>query len=140
MEQTTRRFRRRNFWLIAEDGANYLLSVDLPGSKGEGALAVFSFEEEAKAYLRLGVSRGHCHVEEVGCKQLLSMLLSGAYRYFRWVALDPMAEQLCAPESLELVSIRREDFLALLVSRWADSERPTAGVGAGTPRGTTSER
>jgi len=121
------------FWMIVggakEDGASPL-GVDLPG-EGEGALAVFSFEEEeAQAYLRLGAPEGgHWRVEEVGPKELLVSMFSGACSRVRWVALDPMPE-VSGRLAVALVGVGREGFLELLSAR-ASPGTPAAGEGAG---------
>ncbi len=121
------------FWLIMEEteDASSPLSVDLPGNTGEGALAVFSFKEEAQAYLRLGAPRGRWRIEEVEAMELASMLLWGACSGVGWVALDPMPE-LSGRSMIALLSMNRKDFLGLLSSlARAEPRMPTASMRSG---------
>ncbi len=131
---------RTLFWLIVagteEDGASPL-SVDLPG-EGEGALAVFSFAEEAQAYLRTRAPEGHWRVEEVEPEELVSMLLSGTCSCVGRVALDPMPE-LSAHLTIGLVGVSREAFLNLLSSAPGRPRTPPASVGASAGSGTDFE-
>jgi hypothetical protein len=99
---------RRPLWIARRDrdGWTGFLAVG-------GALAVFSFKEEAQMYLRVGAPAGRWRVEKTEPGELASMLLgpcSGAER----VALDPMPE-VGARAVVRLVSISRESFLGLLM-------------------------
>ncbi len=131
---------RTLFWLIVagteEDGASPL-SVDLPG-EGEGALAVFSFAEEAQAYLRMRALKGHWRVEEVESEELVSMLLSGSCSSVGWVALDLMPE-LGGHLTIGLVGMSREAFLDLLSLAPGRPRTPPASVGASAGSGTDFE-
>ncbi len=105
------------FWLIVggtdEDGA-IPLGVDLPG-EGEEALAVFSFEEEARMYLRLNAPEGRWCVEVIEAEKLASMLLWGGLSWVKRLALDPMPPQSVICKANDLVCVSRETFLDLLL-------------------------
>ncbi|MDP9479376.1 MAG: hypothetical protein M3R38_27510 [Actinomycetota bacterium] len=86
--------RSPSWWLIVggESGLAEVLALKLAG--GEEVLAVFSFEEEAELFLRLGAGGGGSPrrgwvARETGAGELASLLLgqlSGVGR----VALDPL--------------------------------------------------
>lgn len=125
MAQTNQKDWGPHFWLFvggeSEGGGAGLLAVDIP-CRGR-ALAVFSFEEEAQAYLRLAAPRGHWRVEELEAEELASMLLSGACSGFCLVGLDPLPE-IWGWEANRLVCMSRERFVSRLL---ALERRPAIG-------------
>ena len=86
-------------------------------SGGEQALPVFSFEEEAELFVRLGASfaGGGWLARETGAGELVSLLLgplSGVER----VALDPLPGRL-AGTVIDLLSTDRATFIERLLLR-----------------------
>jgi len=129
--QTNRRERRARLWLIVgreeEGGEPRPLAVDVPGGVGR-ALAVFSFEEEARMYLRLGAPKGRWRVQETRPEELASLLLSETRPGVRRVALDPMGEIL-AREANRLLSTSRESFLSRLLAPGPEGAAGSTGRG-----------
>ena len=95
----------RSFWLIVEQrcGGPEVSTI------GRDMLPVFSFREEAKAFLRLGKFSDRWSVRESTCGELVS-LLYGPCRRVRHVALNPL------PEVFDLVSMSREAFVEALLA------------------------
>lgn len=105
---------RRRFWLIEnnEEGRSKALTVYL--ARGEMALPVFSHEEEAETFLRLGGASGEgWRVEETAAGDLVSMLY-GPCAGVEKVALDPLPIS-CG--MIDLVSLDRGRFMRSLVGR-----------------------
>ena len=102
------------FWLIARhnNAQLELLTIDAGGEK---ALPVFSFEEEAEAFLNLGVLRTHWWIRETTPRELVSMLYGPCAGVGR-VALDPLPE-LGGEAIVGLVSLSRERFCKNLRDR-----------------------
>ena len=80
---------------------------------GRTVLPVFSFEEEAALYLRLG-TRGSCWVRPIGPGELVS-LLYGPCREVDLVALDPMSDVVLPDVMNKLVSLERGRFVDVLL-------------------------
>jgi hypothetical protein len=109
------------YWLIAKNDNRRLevLTTGEPG--GEEVLPVFSHEEEAEMFLRLGqVAFEGCQTRESTSGELISVLYGPCAGVER-VALDPLPEMLTA-RTVELVSLSRERFVDLVLSR----DRPLA--------------
>ena len=85
---SARPHRRMPFWLIARDGASRWEPLTTRLADGRRALCVFSFEEEARLFLRLGTEDGW-RVRTIGVGELVSVL-SGPCRQDKLVALDPL--------------------------------------------------
>ena len=83
------------------------------GIAGE-VLPVFSFEEEAEMFLRLGVPEKGWWIRESTCGELASVLY-GPCRDVEQVSLDPLPDMVCG-EMVGLVSMSREDFVGALLS------------------------
>ncbi len=98
----------RLFWLIAkvEAGRVGLLTTNL--AEEEKALPVFSFQDEARMFLELGVS-GCWRVRETTTDELTSVLFSLCPGVDR-VVLDPLPVPF-AQALMDLVSIGREAFM-----------------------------
>jgi len=74
-------------------------------------LPVFSFEEEAEMFLRLGLlEKEGWRVRETTCGELTSVLY-GMCRDVTHVSLDPL------PGMVELVSLSRKTFVRTLLAR-----------------------
>ncbi len=130
MARTTQKPRSATLWLIVGGeregiGAKPLV-LDLAGEE-EGALAVFSFVEEAQMYLQNAApQQGSWRVEEVEAGELVSMLVWGSCSQVKWVALDPMPPQVVGScEANRLVCTNWQDFLGLL--RGESEEAPMVG-------------
>jgi hypothetical protein len=108
--------RATSWWLIVSHESNVMEVMALRLADGAEVLPVFSFEEEAKLFLRLGVPDGRWLVRETAAGELASLLLgplSGVDR----VALDPLPGKL-GGLLVALLSIRRREFVArLLIDR-----------------------
>ncbi len=99
---------RRAFQLIVRQRTKGL-EVFTIGNTGE-ALPVFTFEEEAEIFFRLGVPEKECwRLREVTNEELASVLY-GPCREVTSVSLDPV------PGIVELVSLSRERFIEALLS------------------------
>ena len=95
------------FWLIArhDNGQLELLTIDAGGKK---ALPVFSFEEEAEAFLSLGAPETYWWIRETTPRELVSMLYGPCAGVGR-VALDPLPG-LGGEGRVDLLSLGRERF------------------------------
>ncbi len=103
---TTRPVDRRH-WLIANNEiAQEVLTVYYGD---EEVLPVFSFPEEAEAFLWLGRFESEWWIKASSPVQLAS-LLSGPCVGVGWVALDPLL-----PSSLGFVSLDRKGFMRYLL-------------------------
>jgi hypothetical protein len=109
------------YWLVArnENGRLEVLTTGLAG--GEEALPVFSHEEEAEMFLRLGrVGLDGWQARESTAGELISVLY-GPCKGVKRVVLDPLPEMV-AERTVGLVSLSRERIVDLVLSR----ERPLA--------------
>jgi hypothetical protein len=112
---TTRRF--ETSWLLVRDdlGAGPPQVLTLGAGLDGRVLPIFSFEEEAQLFLRLGGLGGGWHASRRGAADLVSVLLD-ACPDARRIALDPIPE--IGPHGPhDLVSLSREDFVGLLTGR-----------------------
>ena len=115
---TQRRLGRSNmvYWLITKDenGRSEVLVISFAST--EEALPVFSHEEEAELFLRLWEVEGEgWQVRESTAGEIISVLYEPSVGVKR-VALDPLPEMV-AERTLGLVSLSRERFLELVLSR-----------------------
>jgi hypothetical protein len=108
--------RRRPYWLLASirRGRVEVLTTSL--ADGRRVLPVFSFEEEAKLYLRLGI-RDSWQIRQTGPGELVSLLCS-LCKEVELVALDPMSD-LETDVMSRLVSLERDRFVDILLHREA---------------------
>jgi len=117
------------FWVVCPDGFRGPLAVDLPDLGRAGAVALFSFEDEALLYLGLRGLNGSdaLRARRVSGAGLLP-LLCGRWAGYRSVALDPIPE-LDAGTLLPLTITSRERFVRFLrsvVEREAVASLPAA--------------
>ncbi len=105
-----------SYWLLVrnENGGLEALVTDLAG--GEEALLVFSHEEEAEMFLRLGHAGFDVWQARESTSGELISVLYGPCAGVERVALDPLPEMLTA-RTVELVSLSRERFLEFVLSR-----------------------
>jgi hypothetical protein len=102
------------FWLIARHGAGGLDPLTTELTDGRSALNIFSFEEEARLFLRLGTCGGW-RVRATGIGELLSVL-SDPCREVELVALDPLP-QLEAGVLNGLLCVDRERFAGFFLRK-----------------------
>jgi hypothetical protein len=101
------RIRPKTFWLIVRNDADQQMIFELETGSGEMSLPIFSFEEEAQLFLRLGGLEGHWRASETDAATLAETC-SGA----EYVVLDPFPE--VGFDALgDAVSLRWEVFLDL---------------------------
>ena len=114
-----RRTHPRRFWLIARHrtGGMEVLTTNL--ARGGEALPVFSFEEEANMFLRLGALGDDWRERETAGGELVSVLCGPCAGVDR-VVLDPVPLPGSLVEGLNgLLSTGREAFMrSLLNPRW----------------------
>jgi hypothetical protein len=108
--------RRNSYWLITQRrrGRVDLLTMGL--ADGRSVLPVFSFEEEAALFLRLGV-QGSWQVRRTEAGELVSLLYS-LCREIDLVALDPVSD-VEADVVNRFVSLGRKRFADVLLRREA---------------------
>jgi hypothetical protein len=112
MLNKSRALMRRPLWIITsyQNNRTEVLTID-PDAEG-GFLAVFSFEEEAQAFLGLlgdGEKRKGWQSEQTKAGELVSVLL-GPCAEVKRVALDPLPLPL-GRAMVPLVSVNRDTFL-----------------------------
>src|SRR5918997_5663903 len=111
------------FWLVAKDGNCSIetLTVDCGGHE---ALAVFSHEEEAELFLRLGKIDDGWRVRESSAGEIVSLLF-GPCAGVGSVVLDP--SPLMESEMMGLVRVGRDRFLDLITSPARKRPPPRSG-------------
>jgi hypothetical protein len=134
-----RRTHPRRFWLIARHrtGGMAVLTTNL--ARGGEALPVFSFEDEANMFLRLGALGDDWRARETTGGELVSVLCGPCAGVDR-VVLDPIPLPGSLVEGLNgLLSTGREAFMrSLLNPRWF---RPPGSWGShARRRASVSER
>jgi hypothetical protein len=120
-----RRNYSRRFWLVAEyrTGGMEVLRITL--ASGEEALPVFSFEDEAKMFLKLGTSCSGWRVRVTTVGELVSVLFGPCAGVGR-VVLDPLPDPF-AEALMDLAGMGRETFMA---SHLGMQRPPAVRVGA----------
>jgi hypothetical protein len=109
------------FWLIVrhQNGQVEVITIDAGGEK---ALPVFSFEEEAEAFLNLGAPEAYYYwIRETTPGELVSVLYGPCAGVGR-VALDPLPEH-GGEAIVDLVCLSRERFCKNLVGEHELSAR-----------------
>jgi hypothetical protein len=113
--------RRSPYWLLVKRGRGRLEVLTTSLADGRGVLPVFSFEEEANLYVRLGI-RDSWRGRRTEAGELVSLLYCLCNKV-ELVALDPISE--AETEVVDrLVSLERERFVDVLLRRGA----PVKGV------------
>jgi hypothetical protein len=131
-----RRTHPKRFWLIARHrtGGMEVLTANL--ARGGEALPVFSFEDEANTFLRLGAFGDDWRARETACGELVSVLCGPCASVER-VVLDPISPPGPLTEGLDGPSCtEREAFVGSLLnprpSRTSESGPSLARGRAGT--------
>ena len=104
-----------SYWLIAEKRNNRVEVLTIRTDDGQETLPVFSSEEEAGMFLRLGGVPGGWRARESGARELVSVLY-GPCAGARMVALDPSPEMV-VEGTVGVVSLLRESFMGLVMAR-----------------------
>lgn len=111
-----RRTYSRRFWLIARyrtGGVEVLTTILTPSKE---ALPVFSFEDEARMFLKLGTPGGGWRVRETAAGELTSVLCGPCATVDR-VVLDPIPVPGRLAEGLNrLLSTERKAFMGFLLN------------------------
>jgi hypothetical protein len=115
---------RRPRWLITRYTMGQM-EVRTVGIEDDEVLPVFSFEEEARMYLRLRAEPWDedWRVRETSVGELVSVLHGPCARVIR-VALDPLPE-VCGGAPDGLLSVRRDDFVLALLNEEPSTPRCT---------------
>ncbi len=106
--------RRMQFWLVVRVGVGRMEPLTTELNDGRRALSVFSFEEEARLFVRLGTCGGW-RVRATRTGELLSVL-SGPRREVELVALDPLPRR-AAGALNGLLCVDRERFIGFLLRK-----------------------
>ena len=112
---------RRPLWLIAgrNHGSMNVLTVNTGG--GKEILPLFSYEDEAEAFLYLGgAPEADWRAREVPLEELVSVLYGACARVER-VALDPLP-MVEGNVEVDLATMGRERFVRHLMSGDSDDE------------------
>jgi hypothetical protein len=127
-----RRTHPRRFWLIARHrtGGMEVLTANL--ACGEEVLPVFSFEDEANMFLRLGAQGNDWRARETAGGELVSVLCGPCASVDR-VVLDPIPLPGQLARGLNaLLSTEREAFVGSLLNPWR-FRSPGSGRSHATP-------
>jgi hypothetical protein len=103
--------KRMPFWLIVRHGPGGLEPLTTEFTDGRKALGIFSFEEEARLFQRLGTCGGW-RVRATGIAELLSVLY-GPCRGMELVALDQLPQREAEAVN-RLLCVDRERFVGFL--------------------------
>ena len=106
-----------SFWLIAKVEAGRVRVLTTECARGETALPVFSFEDEARMFRRLAVPYDGWRVRETTGGELVSLLL-GLCSGVSQVLLDPLPA-LNGRLPVNPFGMRRQPFVEFLLSRSA---------------------
>lgn len=118
---------RQPFRLIVNNEKDWMdvLTIQLASGR-EGALPVFSHEQEAEEFVRLGNWGAGWQVRETSARELVSVL-SGTGADIGWVALDPWPE-IDGGMVVDLIGVGRREFVEQLVGRIQASCSTAPGV------------
>lgn len=106
--------RRNSYWLITKRRRGRVDLLTMRLADGRSVLPVFSFEEEAALFLRLGV-QGGWQIRRAEAGELVSLLYS-LCREVELVVLDPVSD-VEADVVNRFVSLGRKRFVDVLLRR-----------------------
>jgi hypothetical protein len=117
----------RTHWLIAKHGVSGMDVLTIHLGDGAEALAVFTFEEQARVFLhsRFGASGEGWETRQTWPGELASVLC-GPCSAAKRVALDPPPEAIRGGESVALQAMDRDDFVGQLLGEGPAKVRPVA--------------
>jgi hypothetical protein len=109
---------RRPLWILTSYQHNQMQPLTLDPDGDGGFLPVFSFEEEADAFLQLlrdeeGKGTGW-RIRETTAGELISVLLALCAQVKR-IALDPLPLSSCGGAVLPFISLKRNHFVQYLM-------------------------
>lgn len=107
---------QRPLWIITSYQNNQINTLTLDSEGNGRLLAIFSFKEEAEAYLSLladDEKRGW-QSRQTTVGELISVLL-GPCAGVKWVALDPLPLPCTSRATLPFVSVSRERLVQVLM-------------------------
>lgn len=116
MPEKSRTLTLRPLWIITRYENGQMDALTIGPNPGGGSLAVFSFEEEAEAFLCLlgDDEKKGWQSEQTTARGLASVLL-GPCADVKGVALDPLPQLALSRLLLPLVSMNRDLFLQYLL-------------------------
>jgi hypothetical protein len=126
----------RTHWLIAKHGVSGMDVLTIHPGDGTEALAVFTFEEQARDFLdaRFGASGEGWEARQTWPGELASVLC-GPCSAAKRVALDPPPEAVEKGESAGLRAVDRDDFLGMLLGEEPADTRPVSNRTLGSRKG-----
>ena len=126
----------RTHWLIAKHGVSGMDVLTIHLGDGAVALAVFTFEEEARDFLdaRFGASGEGWEARQTWPGELASVLC-GPCSAAKGVALDPPLEAVEEGKSAGLRAIDRDNFLGMLLGEGPAGTRPVSTRPLGSRKG-----
>ena len=131
----------RTHWLIAKHGISGMDVLTIHLGDGAEALAVFTFEDEARVFLdsRFGASGAGWETRQTWPGELASVLL-GPCSAAKRVALDPPPEAVEKGESAGLRAVDRGDFLGMLLGEGPAGTRSVSTRTVGSRKGLVHDR
>ena len=131
----------RTHWLIAKHGVSGMVALTIHLGDGAEALAVFTFEEQARVFLdsRFGASGEGWEARQTWPGELASVLL-GPCSAAKRVTLDPSPEAAEKGESAGLRAVDRDDFLEMLLGEGPAGTRAVSTRTVGSRKGLVHNR
>jgi hypothetical protein len=131
----------RTHWLIVKHGVSGLDVLTIHPGGGAEALAVFSFEAEARVFLdaRFGASGEGWEARQTWPGELASVLY-GPCSAVKKVALDPLPEAVFDGKSVGLRAMDRNDFLKELLGEGPAGIRLVSSRISGSYKGLLQSR
>lgn len=117
-ERSLRTEEPASYWLIAKADAEWTETLTVGLGKGQRALPIFSFPDEAELFLSLGgFAQDGWRISESTSGELFSALVDDILKV-EYVALDPLPEMvdLMFGTTISLVTLSRQKFMRRLVA------------------------
>jgi hypothetical protein len=131
----------RTHWLIAKHGVSGMDVLTIRLGDGAEALAVFTFEEQARVFVdsRFGASGAGWEPRQTWPGEMTSVLC-GPCSAAKRVALDPPPEAVEEEASARLRAVDRDHFLGMLLGKGAADIRPASTRTLGSRKGLLHNR
>jgi hypothetical protein len=131
----------RTHWLIAKHGISGMDVLTIHLGDGAEALAVFTFEEQARVFVdsRFGASGAGWETRQTWPGELASVLC-GPCSAANWVALDPPPVAVEEGKWAGLRAIDRDHFLGMLLGDETAGARPVSTRTLGSRKGLVHNR